>query len=296
MKRAIIERLKRGEFMIYIGLTGWGDHDSLYPDGIKAKDKLAEYSSHFLVVEVDTSFYAIQPVRNAEKWISETPKEFRFVVKAYKGMTKHLRKDHIPFHTSNEMFQAFKDSLIPYQDSKKLAAVLFQFPPWFDCKKENVSYIRYCKKMMEAIPVALEFRHQSWFSNDYREGTLSFMQQEGWIHSMADEPQVGEGSVPLVPVATDSNLTIIRMHGRNTQGWNKQEGVDWREVRFLYKYSTKELLELKKSIQELTKHTKDIIVLFNNNSGGDAAGNAKAFQEILGVEYEGLSPKQLDLF
>lgn len=282
--------------MIYIGLTGWGDHDSLYPDGIKSKDKLAEYSSHFLVVEVDTSFYAIQPVRNAEKWISETPEGFRFVVKAYQGMTKHQRKDHIPFHTSKEMFQAFKDSLIPYQDSKKLAAVLFQFPPWFDCRKENVSYIRYCKEMMEAIPVALEFRHQSWFSNDYREGTLSFMQQEGWIHSIADEPQAGEGSVPLVPVATDSNMTIVRMHGRNVQGWNKQEGVDWREVRFLYKYSTKELLEWKKIIQELSKHTKDIFVLFNNNSGGDAAGNAKAFQEKLGVNYEGLSPKQLDLF
>jgi uncharacterized protein YecE (DUF72 family) len=282
--------------MIYIGLTGWGDHDSLYPDGIKPKDKLAEYSSHFLVVEVDTSFYAIQPVRNAEKWVSETPDGFRFVVKAYQGMTKHIRKDHIPFHTSKEMFQACKDSLTPYLESNKLAAVLFQFPPWFDCRKENVAYIRYCKKMMEDIPIALEFRHQSWFRQDYRKGTLSFMQQEGWIHSIADEPQAGEGSVPLVPVATDSNMTIVRMHGRNVQGWNKQEGVDWREVRFLYSYSTEELLEWKKIIQELSKDTKDIYVLFNNNSGGDAAGNAKEFQQILGLEYEGLSPKQLDLF
>jgi uncharacterized protein YecE (DUF72 family) len=282
--------------MIYIGLTGWGDHDSLYPDGIKARDKLAEYSSHFLVVEVDTSFYAIQPVRNAEKWVSETPEGFRFIVKAYQGMTKHLRKEQIPFQNSNEMFQAFKNSLTPYLNSKKLAAVLFQFPPWFDCRKENVAYIRYCKKMMGALPVALEFRHQSWFHSDFRERTLSFMQKEGWIHSIADEPQAGEGSVPLVPVATDPNMTIVRMHGRNVQGWNKQEGIDWREVRFLYSYSTEELLEWKKIIQELSTHTKDIYVFFNNNSGGDAAGNAKAFQEILGVEYEGLSPKQLDLF
>jgi uncharacterized protein YecE (DUF72 family) len=282
--------------MIYIGLTGWGDHDSLYPGGIKARDKLAEYSSHFLVVEVDTSFYAIQPIRNAEKWVSETPKGFRFVVKAYQGMTKHLRKEQIPFQNSNEMFQAFKDSLTPYLDSKKLAAVLFQFPPWFDCRKENVAYIRFCKQMMSEIPVALEFRHQSWFRSCYREGTLSFMQQEGWIHSIADEPQAGEGSVPLVPVATDPIITIVRMHGRNIQGWNKQEGIDWREVRFLYSYSTDELLELKRVFYELSKHTKDIYVLFNNNSGGDAAGNAKEFQGILGIEYEGLSPKQLDLF
>jgi uncharacterized protein YecE (DUF72 family) len=211
-------------------------------------------------------------------------------------MTTHQRKEQTPFQTTQKMFQAFKESLTPYQDRNKLAAVLFQFPPWFDCRKENVSYLRYCKRMMEAIPVALEFRHQSWFSNDFRERTLSFMKQEGWIHSIADEPQVGQGSVPLVPVATDSNLTIVRMHGRNAKGWNKQEGVDWREVRFLYKYSAQELLELKQIVQELSKHTKDIVVLFNNNSGGDAAGDAKAFQEILGLDYEGLSSKQLDLF
>ena len=48
--------------------------------------------------------------------------------------------------------------------------------------------------------------------------------------------------------------------------------------------------------QELAKHTKDIIVLFNNNSGGDAAGNAKELQSMLGIDYEGLNPKQLDLF
>ena len=33
--------------MIYIGLCGWGDQDSLYSDDVQAKDKLAQYSSHF---------------------------------------------------------------------------------------------------------------------------------------------------------------------------------------------------------------------------------------------------------
>lgn len=282
--------------MIYIGLTGWGDHDSLYPDGIKPKDKLAAYGGHFLTVEVDASFYAVQPNRHAEKWCRDTPEGFRFIVKAYQGMTTHQRSDQLPFPTTKAMFQAFKASLIPYQDSKKLAAVLFQFPPWFDCRKENVAYLRFCKDQMGAIPVALEFRHQSWFKEAYRERTLSFMKAEGWIHSIADEPQAGQGSVPMVPVATDKNLTIVRLHGRNTKGWNKQEGVDWREVRFLYKYSPEELLEIKEVIHELSKQSKDLFVLFNNNSGGDAAADAKAFQEILGVKYEGLSPKQLGLF
>jgi len=44
--------------MIYIGVTGWRDHHSLYPPHVKSKDKLPEYGSHFLTVEVDASFYA----------------------------------------------------------------------------------------------------------------------------------------------------------------------------------------------------------------------------------------------
>lgn len=283
--------------MIYIGVTGWGDHYSLYPPQIKAGDKLKEYGSHFPVVEVDASFYAVQPVRNASKWVRETPENFRFVVKAYQGMTGHQRGE-IPFETKDEMFAAFMESLKPYQDAKKLAMVLFQFPPWFDCKKENVDYLRYCKKMMGDIPAALEFRNQSWFSSKFRESTLYFMKEEGWIHAVCDEPQAGDGSIPIVPEATSQSLTLVRMHGRNVHGWTKPSSGDtnWREVRYLYKYNKEELQKWKERVLKLAEASKDVIVLFNNNSGGDAAGNAKDLQSMLGIEYEGLAPRQLGLF
>lgn len=283
--------------MIYIGVTGWGDHHSLYPPDLKSKDKLAEYSSHFPVVEVDTSFYAIQPIRNAEKWVKQTPENFRFVVKAYQGMTGHQRGE-IPFETKEDMFKAYIESLVPYQNAGKLAMVLFQFPPWFDCRKENVNYLRYCKQRMGDIPIALEFRNQSWFADEFRQSTLDFMKKEGWIHSIADEPQAGERSIPIVPVVTNSNKTLVRMHGRNVHGWNKPKNTDtnWRDVRYLYKYNQEELLEWKQRIEKLTQESEDIIILFNNNSGGDAAGNAKEFQGLMDIQYEGLAPRQLDLF
>lgn len=44
--------------MIYVGVTGWGDHDSLYHGGVSQRDKLKEYGAHFPMVEVDASFYA----------------------------------------------------------------------------------------------------------------------------------------------------------------------------------------------------------------------------------------------
>lgn len=282
--------------MIYVGVTGWGDHDSLYITGVSPRDKLKEYGAHFPVVEVDASFYAIQPKRNIEKWVADTPDSFQFVVKAYQGMTGHQRGES-PFESKKEMFAAFRDSLQMYQQSGKLAMVLFQFPPWFDCKRENVNYLRWCKAEMGDIPVAIEFRNQSWYRPNMMQQTLDFIQSEGWIHTVCDEPQSGEGSVPIILKATDSSKTLVRFHGRNVHGWQRASaGDNWREVRYLYRYNHQELADWVEKIRTLEKQSKDVYVLFNNNSGGDAADNAKQFIEMLGIEYEGLAPKQLGLF
>ncbi|MFE0503689.1 DUF72 domain-containing protein [Peribacillus butanolivorans] len=282
--------------MIYVGVTGWGDHDSLYRDGVSQRDKLKEYGAHFPVVEVDASFYAVQPKRNSEKWVSETPAPFQFVVKAYQGMTGHQRGE-IPFENKKEMFKAFRDSLEAYQKAGKLAMVLFQFPPWFDCKRENVNYLRWCKAEMGDTPVAIEFRNQSWYRPNMFQQTLAFVQKEGWIHTVCDEPQAGEGSIPIVLESIHPDKTLVRLHGRNIHGWQKpSSGDNWREVRYLYRYNHQELTEWVEKIRKLEKQSKDIYVLFNNNSGGDAADNAKQMIEMLGIEYEGLAPKQLGLF
>ncbi|KAB2332889.1 DUF72 domain-containing protein [Bacillus mesophilum] len=281
--------------MIIIGVTGWGDHDQLYTGQIAARDKLKEYSAHFPVVEVDSAFYAVQPVRNAKRWTEDTPDGFQFVVKAYQGMTGHER-GKIPFESKEEMFSAFKESLQPYIERNKLAMVLFQFPPWFDCQKKNVDYLRWCKAQMRDIPCALEFRHQSWFKEHFREKTLQFIKDEDWIHTICDEPQAGEGSIPIVLEAPRSDKLLVRFHGRNVHGWQKKNHDNWREVRYLYNYNKEELAQWAEYIRTLEQNCEQIYVLFNNNSGGDAADNAKQFIDMLGIEYSCLAPRQLDLF
>ena len=281
--------------MIYIGVTGWGDHDSLYPNRTAPRDKLKEYGAHFPIVEVDAAFYAIQPLRNATKWIAEIPGNFQFIVKAYQGMTGHQRGE-IPFASKQEMFTAFKDSLQPYLDKNKLAMALFQFPPWFDCKRENIDYLRWVKKEMGSIPCALEFRHQSWYSATFRQKTIDFLKQEKWIHTICDEPQSDQGSIPIVPEVTIPDKVLVRFHGRNVHGWQKKKDENWREVRYLYRYNKEELLEWAKTLRKLAEECANVFVLFNNNSGGDAADNAKEMIQLLNIEYEGLAPRQLDLF
>ncbi|TXC91183.1 DUF72 domain-containing protein [Metabacillus litoralis] len=281
---------------IQIGLTGWGDHDSLYSATTNTSKKLQEYAAHFPTVEIDASFYAIQPERNIRKWLKETPENFQFIPKAYQGMTGHLHGE-LPFTTKEEMFSAFIKSVEPLKAQNKLAMVLFQFPPWYDCTKENVEYLKWCRDQLGDLDVALEFRNRSWFSPAYYEKTLQFMGSEKWIHSIVDEPQAGMRSIPTVLQPTDPNKTLVRLHGRNVHGWNKPaSGEDWRDVRYLYRYNQEELETWKENLETLRNHSKNIYMLFNNNSGGDAAANAKMMINILDITYSGLAEKQLSLF
>lgn len=282
--------------MIYVGLTGWGDHPDVYSPGSKKTEKLIDYSAHFPIVELDSSFYAVQPERNIRKWINETPEGFQFVVKAYQGMTGHQRGEN-PFESRDKMFEAFILSIRPLKEAGKLAMVLLQFPPWFDCQKDNVEQIREITGRLKEFDLAVEFRHQSWYAPDLREKTLEFFRENNLIHSVCDEPQAGEGSIPLVPVSTREDKVLIRLHGRNVHGWlNPGHGQKWREVRYLYDYTEKELNEISEAAKLLEKSTDCVYVVFNNNSGGHAAGDAKQFQQMNGLEFNGLSPKQLDLF
>lgn len=280
--------------MIKIGLTGFGDHEELYGK-IKPADRLPAYSAYFSIVEIDSSFYAVQPVKNYVKWVNQTPEQFKFIVKAYQGMTGHLRDKKNYYDTPEEMYRAFHTSIAPVRSAGKLAMTLFQFPPRFDCTKDNVEFLREAKERMLDVPSAIEFRNDSWYSPELRSRTLQFLEQEGWIHTIADEPQAGSGSIPIVPVATTPDITYVRLHGRNTGGWNQSSHPDWRKLRYLYRYSTEELVEWKNRLLTLTQSCRDIYVVFNNNSAGDATPNAQELQSLLGID-GGLAPRQLDLF
>lgn len=193
------------------------------------------------------------------------------------------------------MYRAFHTSIAPVRSAGKLAMALFQFPPWFDCTKDNVDFLRDAKERLLDVPAAIEFRNDSWYSPEMRERTLGFLKQEGWIHTIADEPQAGSGSIPIVPVATRPDLTYVRLHGRNTAGWNQSSHPDWRKLRYLYRYSTEELTQWRDRLLELEQTCKNIYVVFNNNSAGDATPNAQELQSLLGID-GGLAPRQLDLF
>lgn len=279
---------------ISIGVTGWGDHATLYQNQQQRQQKLQTYSTYFPVVEVDSSFYAVQPIANYQKWVEATPASFRFVIKATQYLTGHDRNAR----TNKEVKQLiadFKQSIQPVIDANKLTTTLFQFPPWFDLRTRNIQKIQKLREWMGTTPMAIEFRNRSWFTDDNEQQTIDFLKQLRVSYVICDEPQAGEGSVPTVLEATNDHA-LVRFHGRNVHGWNNHGQENWREVRFLYRYNQRELAEWVDRLKQLEQQVKHITVLFNNNSGGDAADNAKQLIDMLGIRYGGLHPKQIDLF
>lgn len=280
---------------IQIGVTGWGDHDKLYPDAKARQQKLKTYATHFDVVEVDSSFYAIQSVSNYTKWAEETPDHFSFIIKAHQDMTGQSRKKMTRAEASS-LFEHFLASIQPIIEANKLAAVLFQFPPWFQVEKTSIDRLRFIRELTKGLPVAIEFRNQSWYAEEYRDKTLHLLRELEFIHTVCDEPQAGSGSVPAIPEATNDHLTLVRFHGRNVHGWNQNGRDDWRKVRFLYRYNSTELKEWRDTALELEHSSTRVILLFNNNSGGDASDNAKEMMQLLGQKLPDPPPEQLNLF
>lgn len=278
--------------MITIGLTGWSDHALIQRDRSR---RLEDYASHFPVVELDTSFYAIPSQTNITSWISKTPDMFTFFPKAHNMMTLH--KPFYPdFQKMDDVFSAYKSAFGPMIKGERVKAFLFQFPPFFDCIRKHVNYLKYVRQQMDDLPIAVEFRNQTWFSDHNRDKTLELLKLLNFTHVVVDQPQTPNNSIPMVVTATHSDLSVLRLHGRNYEGWLGENVTDWRAERTLYDYSEEELTAFKKIVETLSKESKEVCIIFNNNSGGHAAKNAKRLQELLALDFGYLGPQQLDLF
>lgn len=270
--------------MISVGLTAVADHPDLASGRVSS---LADLSTAFPVVELDTTYYHVPSEQVVHRWLSQVPATFRFVVKATAAMSGH--KVDAPRDAGAE-FMALKRALAPMQASGQLAAVLFQLPPYFGVSPTNIRVLHRIRQLYPDLPVAVEFRNAGWYLPEYQAETLLLLRELNFVHVVVDEPQTPAGSVPLVAEPTNPVLTIMRLHGRNVAGWQRG-GAQWRSERTNYRYSQEELQALGAVAQQLADRSKQVIVIFNNNGHHDASANAQQFIQLLGLHYQGLGPR-----
>lgn len=273
-----------------LGLSSFKDHPALFLD---EKSTLFDYGKHLGLIELDTVFYGIPKQQTVLNWQSQVPESFIFLVKAYGGMT--LQKDwQSTYATEEKMYEAFIESFTPLKAKNQLGAVLFQFPQSFLFSREAGHYLQKIRRFLPDWPLAVEFRHGSWFQRENIKKTLGLLQALEITLVAADEPQVSYFPVPFFIFPTHSQFLYLRLHGRNLAGWVSGE----KRLRTLYDYSPTELLDLQKKVQEKKEKFQEIYVIFNNNAGYHAVKNLREFQKLFPDEKEKptLNPKQLDLF
>lgn len=270
--------------MIRVGTCAWTDHTGFYPRGVAPAGRLAHYARFFPVVEVDSSFYYPPSARNCALWAERTPPDFRFHVKAHRTMTWHDRQAIPDAARLRIAARQFAAAVEPMRQAGKLVALHFQFPPWFQRGVDAWDYLTAVRAELPDHLVAVEFRHRSWFQDQERQAeTLQFLQREGFVHTICDEPQIGSGSVPAVVEATSPDLAIVRLHGRNAQTWYKSTATTGE--RFKYRYSEDELREWVEPARTLGAKAADVHVLMNNNHEDSAVRNAWEMASLLDLQY-----------
>lgn len=265
---------------IRCGTCAWSDHEEYYPRGLPPAKRLSYYAGHFPIVEVDSSFYHLQPAKWYAAWAAHTPPDFAFNVKAYGAMTRHHREPRPGEEDLTEVFHRFAESVAPLREAEKLKALHFQFPPWFTCRPESLEWVQHCREFYADDLVAVEFRHHSWFEGENRERTLDFLRRIKAVNVVCDEPQIGSGTVPAVVAVTDPRLAIVRFHGRNAGTWYMK--AESTAQRFDYLYSRDELREWVEPIRSLLEPAAaEVHLLMNNNRANYAVRNALDLMELL---------------
>jgi uncharacterized protein YecE (DUF72 family) len=300
--------IKVGKGEVRFGTASWTDPTMtvpgvFYPKGAgSAEERLRFYASQFSVVEVDATYYVLPNKRTAESWVQRTPDNFVFDIKAHALMTgqptevarlpkrirdelrgelaakKRIYRKDMPAELLDAVYAQFREALQPLVEAGKLGAVFVQFPKWVFPSNEARELILETRQRLD-MPIAVEFRHDSWFNEKNAERTVKFLQDNKIPYVAVDEPQGFKSSVPPVVITTNADLAVFRFHGRNKENWEKKDIPP--SERFRYLYDEDELADWTPKIATVATQTKQTHVIYNNCYSNYGTTNAREAARLL---------------
>ena len=211
-----------------------------YPEAFKDKSRLTYYSSLFNSVEINSTFYKVPLARTMKRWAMETEEDFRFTFKLWQGIT-HTKGN--PFLTEDV---ARFIEIINHVPNKK-GALLIQFPP---SVSYNPTLLHRLLTEIQLIdpgnqwPVAVEFRHRSWYTDQIYEMLEQHQAAMVWHDLPASAAPMQESSVDFI---------YLRFHG--PEGGYRGSYTD----DFLSEYAT--------YITDWLAEGKTVYAYFNNTMG-----------------------------
>jgi uncharacterized protein YecE (DUF72 family) len=144
---------------VFAGTCAWSFddwRDAFYPHALPRNRWLEFYARHFPAVEMDSSFYHVPSARMVENWGEMTGPGFRFCPKLPKTLSHEKRLEDPAAEIG--MMRRLADELGP-----RFGCALLQLPPSFHARPHEERVLRiFLRDWPDALPLAVEFRHDSW--------------------------------------------------------------------------------------------------------------------------------------
>jgi uncharacterized protein YecE (DUF72 family) len=235
--------------VIVLGTSGWQYKDwrgRFYPEKLPQKQWLEFYAGQFSTVEINNAFYRLPERDTFAAWRRRVPDDFCYAVKMSRYLThiKRLREPEEPVHRFFSRAEALGPALGP---------VLLQLPPTL---RADTGLLSAALALVPAgVKVAVEPRHDSWWTDDVRRT----LERHDAALCWADRR-----SRPLTPLWTTTSWGYLRFHeGRATPwpGYGRTALRSW----------VSRVADAKLPV---------VYVYFNNDPGGAAIADARAFAAL----------------
>ena len=181
--------------MIRVGTAGWSLPAKPEGEGTH----LRHYARTLGCAEINSSFYRPHRASTWAKWAAETPKDFRFSIKAPKAITHEAK-----LRDAGSLLKEFLEQIAPM--GKKTGPILFQLPPSLAFDASLAEDFLGTVRDQYRGEVALEPRNASWFTDEVK-ATLA----KNHVARVAADPPKGDPRAAEPGGAT--RLVYYRLHG-----------------------------------------------------------------------------------
>jgi uncharacterized protein YecE (DUF72 family) len=253
---------------VLVGTSGWQYRDwrgVLYPPGVPQRGWLEYYAGRYATVENNGTFYRLPSPQTFGDWRARTPDGFVMAVKASRYLT-HVRRLRDPAEPVARLMGAAAGL------GDRLGPVLLQLPPDFRADPGALDrclaeFSRVAAATELRVRVAVELRHDSWWTGEVRE----LLTRHGAALSWAD--RLGR---PLAPLWRTADWGYLRLHEGAGSPWPR--------------YGQQALRSWVRRLAETWPDDGDIFVYFNNDQGGAAVHDADTFSSIARQAGRGAQP------